>query len=414
LKALTLDINPLRWLLCKGVGRVHAGVFWSRCSNLRYRDVPAPVLPGPEWVRVRTRLGGICGTDLAMITQRTHPASILRPFTSFPIVLGHENVGVIEEAGAGVADWPMGARVVVEPALSCAVRGIAPPCAQCAAGRFALCAHFTGTDGGLPAGTMLGLNAFTGGSWSPEFVAHATQLHAVPEALTDEQAVLVDPLACGLHAVLRRPPESGERVLVQGAGIIALGVVLGLRALGFGNEVVALVRHDYQADRFVSAGASRVIRNPRDRDRAALYDELADAFETRRVSSIFGNHTLNAGADVVYECTGSGLGLSDAIKCARARGTVVAAGTSQIHLVDTTSLWFREVTVLGAYGRQIETHAGCRQHTYDLVMALMADGRLPVDGLLTHVFPVAEYRRAFATLVRRGKARAIKAAFRHA
>lgn len=410
--ALTLDKRPLRWLGCKIVGRWLPGVYWSRCSNLRLRDIPVPALPGPGWVRLRTLLGGICGTDLAAVTQRTHPATILRPFTSFPIVLGHENVCEIDEVGTDAGSWTRGTRVVVEPALSCVPRGVEPVCPACAAGLFSLCESYVGSTS-LPAGTMIGLNAFTGGSWAPSFVAHHSQLHAVPESLSDEDAVLVDPLACSLHAVLRRPPAPGERVLVQGAGIIGIGIVLALRALGIDNPVIALCRHAHQAERLVAAGCTHVVRAARGGDRAALFDELARLLDTRRVSSIFGNHTLLGGAEVVYECSGTGLGLSDALKFCAARGTVVAAGTSQITLVDTTSLWFREIAVVGAYGRQIERHNGASRHTYALTMELMASGRLPTTGLLTHKFAVRDYRRALAALVGRGRERVIKAAFVH-
>lgn len=411
MKAITLDARPWRWLACKALGTVWPGVFWSRLSNLRYREVAEPELPGPEWVRLRTRLGGVCGTDLALIRQRTHPASILRPYTSFPIVLGHENVATVEVAGPQAGEWPAGTRVVVEPALSCVPRGVMPPCAACSAGLFALCTSYLGGNG-LPAGTMLGLNAFTGGSWAPRFVAHRSQLHAVPDAISDEQAVLIDPLACSLHAVLRRPPAPQERVLIQGSGIIAIGVALALRALGYANVVVALCRHSYQAERFAAAGVTRMVSASRRRPREGVFDELAEALGTRRVSSIFGNHALLRGADVVYECTGTGQGLSDAIKCAAARGTVVAAGTSQITLVDTTCVWFREVSVVGAYGRQVETVAGRREHTYAVVMELMGAGRLSTAGLLSKVFPAREYRAALAALGQAARGRLIKVALK--
>ena len=219
----------------------------SALSGLRLRDVPEPDLPGADWVRLRTLLGGVCGTDLNLVLQRLHPANILRSFTSFPIVLGHENVAVIDQVGSAVSGWEVGQRVTVESSLSCVVRGISPMCPQCAAGRFSLCDNYL--EGNLPRGTMLGMNNFTGGSWAPHFVAHISQLHPVPDALDDETAVLVDPLACALHGVLRHRPADDERVLVQGAGIIGMGVVLGLRALGCGAAVTTLVRHPHQAER---------------------------------------------------------------------------------------------------------------------------------------------------------------------
>src|SRR5262249_2279985 len=158
---------------------------------------------GPEWVRLRTHLGGICGSDIALVSLRNHPATILQRLTSFPAVLGHECVATIDQVGPDVRDWRPGQRVCVDPCPSCVPRGITPPCPNCAAGRPSLCEN--SDRGDLPAGMITGLNARTGGSWSPAFVAHASQLVAVPDSISDDVAVLIDPIACAAHAVLRRP-----------------------------------------------------------------------------------------------------------------------------------------------------------------------------------------------------------------
>ncbi|MGB9626426.1 MAG: alcohol dehydrogenase catalytic domain-containing protein, partial [Phycisphaerae bacterium] len=230
MKALTFDIHRIRWPLCKAAGWLTPRAFWSPLSGLRLRDVPTPPIwtargkpggPDGRWVRLRTILGGICGTDIAAVFQRTHPANILRVMTRFPVTLGHENVSVIEEVGEAVSDWRPGRRVVVEPSLSCAVRGIRPPCGPCREGCFTLCERFLDPgECGLPPGMMIGWNSFTGGSWSREFVAHASQLYAVPDFLSDEEAAVVDPIASAVHAVLRRRPADDEQVLVIGGGII--------------------------------------------------------------------------------------------------------------------------------------------------------------------------------------------------
>lgn len=411
--ALTLHDNAVRWVLCKGLGRVWPAAFWSRLSNLRLRDLPEPSLPGPRWVRLETILGGICGTDLTLVGQRTHPASFMRNIMSFPVVLGHENVARIAEIGPEVSGWKVGDRVVVEPSLSCVVRGVEPLCRACSRGLFALCDQVL-DGGGLPAGAMIGLNRFTSGSWAPQFVAHETQLHAVPDELRDEDAVLVDPLACSLHACLRRPPVSGERVLVQGAGVVAMGVVLGLRALGYDNEITALVRRDDYVKRLTQCGASQVLVLPGSWPHAQRYDAVAEAVGGRRVPGGFGNQMLLGGYDLVYECVGTGRSMTDALKFVQSRGTLVALGTSGITLLDTTPLWFSELSVVGAYGRQIEEHSGGPLHTYELVFDLMRRGRLKPLGWLTHTFELRDYRRAFAMLLGRNRGPVVKAAFGHA
>jgi threonine dehydrogenase-like Zn-dependent dehydrogenase len=409
--ALVYNPTPLRWAVCKAIGQFWPGVFWSGLSSLSYRDVPVPELPTDHWVRLRTRLGGICGTDLGLIFHKTHPATVLRSLTSFPVTLGHENVAVIDALGSAVTGWQVGQRVCVEPAMSCVPRGIEPLCLPCARGHFSMCENTTG--GPLPKGTMLGLNAFTSGSWAPYFVAHHSQLHAVPDALTDEQAVLVDPLACALHAVLRRVPEEDERVLIMGAGIIGLGVAASLRALGCGCRITALVRHRQQADHMRAAGASDVLVSPRSASNAERYEQVAAATSGRRIPSLFGHQGLVGGFDVAYECVGSGRGLTDCMHFVRARGTVVEVGTTHIGTVDTTPLWLSELTVLGAYGRQIESYDGRRQHTYGVVLELLAEGKLNADGWLSRTYRPAQYRQVLHDLSSRERMQIIKAAFMH-
>jgi threonine dehydrogenase-like Zn-dependent dehydrogenase len=366
-------------------------------------------LPGPDWVRVRTTLGGVCGTDLAVIAQRNHPASILQRFASFPAVLGHENVGVIETCGAAVAGWRPDQRVCVEPAIGCAGRGIEPACGQCIAGRPTLCEH--AGDDRLPARALVGLNARTGGTWATHFVAHLSQLHAVPDGVSDEAAVLTDPIASAAHAVLRRPPEPGERVLVNGSGIIALGIVATLRALGHDNPVLCVVRHAFQAALASRLGASDVLQQSRRAGQGPRYEQVAQHVGGTRVPARFGNQALMGGFDLTYDCTGSGAGLTDALKWTRSRGTVVAAGTSGIAVVDTTPLWFDEITVIGANGRQVETVNGGQRHTYDLVLDWMARGVLDMSAIPVTRYPLSAYRTALAHLLSRGKHPIVKAAF---
>src|SRR5690554_2897777 len=102
MKALVYDIRPMGWLTCKWLRHLWRGCLLSGVNGLGVRDLPAPALPGRDWVRVRTLLGGICGTDLALIAQKQAPDSILQAFSSMPIMLGHENVAIVEELGPDV------------------------------------------------------------------------------------------------------------------------------------------------------------------------------------------------------------------------------------------------------------------------------------------------------------------------
>src|SRR5690625_2699959 len=103
--------------MSKLVGRWYRPAFWGPLSCLRYREVEVPKLLGDDWARVKVRLGGICGSDLSIVTLGDSPT--VAPFASFPFTLGHENTGVIDRLGSNVDGWEEGDRVVVDPVLSC-------------------------------------------------------------------------------------------------------------------------------------------------------------------------------------------------------------------------------------------------------------------------------------------------------
>lgn len=409
MKALVYDITPARWIICKAASLFSKRAYYSRISALKLLDRPIPALQGADWVRLRTILGGICGTDLSMLMQRTHPATILRSFASFPCVLGHENVAMIDEVGPAVTGWKAGMRVCVEPALGCRGRGIDPACRQCQAGRSSLCEQ--AGLGGLPSRALIGLNTQTGGSWAEYFTAHQSQLHAVPESVPDSIAVMVDPIASAAHAVLRRPPKPDESVLVNGSGIIALGIIASLRAAGYANDVTAIMRHPFQLELARTLGATHLIAHPRGTKPADQYDAVARHTRGLRVAGRFGNQGLIGGFDVTYDCTGTGRGLTDALKWTRSRGALVAVGTSGITLLDTTPIWFDELEIIGANGRQIEACNGRNLHTYDLVFDWICRGRMDLSAIPVHRYRLENYRVAFDHLLRRARHPIVKAVF---
>ncbi|MCG8408541.1 MAG: zinc-binding dehydrogenase [Phycisphaerales bacterium] len=408
MQALVYDISPHRWLMCKVASAFSKQAFHGPLSGLRLVERPVPEIPGPGWVRLKTILGGVCGTDLALIMQRNHPATILRNFAGFPAVLGHENVALIDEVGADVPDWRPGQRVCADPALGCLGRGI-EPCSQCAAGRSSICEHPGNKM--YPPRALLGLNPQTGGSWAGYFLAHHTQLHAVPEGLSHEAAILVDPIASAAHAVLRRPPEPGETVLVNGSGIIALGVIASIRSLGCDNPVTAIVRHPFQAELAREMGSTTVLRHPRGLGKLDRYETVAKDCQGVRLSGSFGNQILIGGYDLAYECTGDRRGLTAVVKWTRGRGTVVAAGTTGIARIDTTPIWFDELTLIGANGRQVEDVDGVRRHSYDLVLDWLAKGRLDLSALRVARYSLSHYRGALRDLMNRSRNSIVKAVF---
>ncbi len=411
MRAIVYTVNPVGWATCWWLKRFWRGCLTTPLNGLRLVDRPAPELPGPDWVAVRPLLAGICGTDLALIAQKQPPDSLLQAFSSLPAVMGHENVSVVEDVGDDVDRSWLGRRVCVEPTLGCTVRGIDPPCPRCAAGDFGACQNFAANGVGrskLPPGTSIGYNARTGGAFGERFVAHVSQLAPVPDGLLDELAVLTDPVACSLHAVLRMRLDDCRRVLIYGAGVLGLAAIAALRAVGYTGRIDALDVHEYVGRIALDFGADDFLRLPApDAERFARVAERTGATVQR---ARFGNYMLSGGYDAVIDCVGSKASITETLKWTRSRGQSVLLATGHGRGVDMTPIWFTELTVLGAYGRQVETFEGRRIGTYALVHELMAAGKLPVGALLTHTFVLGDYRRAFEVGLSKARHGAVKIA----
>jgi len=390
---------------------------WPGClltglNGLRLAQVPVPELPGDRWVRVRTLMAGVCGTDVALIAQRQPPDSILQAYSSLPAILGHENVAVVDQVGPAVDGSWLGRRVCVDPTLCCQVRQIEPPCGRCARGQHGACENFAAAGQGrarLPAGTSIGYNSRTGGAFGEYFVAHESQLVAVPDELTDEQAVLTDPVACALHAALRVDLSEARCILVYGAGALGLALVASLRALGYAGRIDALDRAGYLDPIARGLGADEFLRLPG--DAGGRFEAIAARTGGRVHRVRFGNYMLSGGYDAVFDCVGSQRSINESLKWARSRGQIALIGTGHGGRIDLTPLWFTELTMIGAYGREMEEYQGRRISTYRLVHELMLAGKLPVAGLLTHTFRLTDYRRAFDVGLNKGRHRAVKVAF---
>jgi threonine dehydrogenase-like Zn-dependent dehydrogenase len=231
-----------------------------------------------------------------------------------------------------------------------------------------------------------------GGGWGDAYTAHESQVWKVPEALSDDQATLVEPMAIAVHAVLRRRPQPGERVLVVGAGIIGLLVLQALRAIEPQARVAVVARHSHQEAAARRLGAEEVVRGPQ------AYAQLALWTGARRFRAPMNRGMLLGGVDVVYDCVGSAGSLTDALRWIRARGTLVLVGIDLRFLrVDLNPIWHQELSMIGASGYGRESWNGQTRHTFDLVMEMLEEGVLRADGLITHRFPLADYRKAIAT-----------------
>jgi threonine dehydrogenase-like Zn-dependent dehydrogenase len=336
-------------------------------GSLRLSQHKVPQRPSPEWVNVRPRLSGICGSDQALL--RGHASPYLGALTSAPFVLGHEVVGDV------VSGPNTGARVVLEPALGCEVRGIAPPCVECLSGRYALCRNTVG--GTVSAGLQTGYCRDTGGGWSEGLVAHERQLHPVPDGLADEDAVLVEPLACAIHAVREADAAPGSHVAVIGAGTIGLLVLATLQELVPGAEVTCVAKYESQKLQTLRFGADHVTTP----DRAT--GDAARITGSRRIVGQLGHELLLGGFDAVLDCVGSTDSLRTAITLARPRGLVMLVGMPGRVGIDLSLAWQRELDVRGVYAYRDDFAEALR------MASEIRPGRLIADG-----WPLRDHERA--------------------
>ena len=359
----------------------------SALSMLKLGDVPEPSLPTKDWVRVMPSVSGICGSDLAAISG--HVSLYLDPLTSYPFVPGHEVVGVLDD----------GSRVVIEPALGCVVRGIDPPCPRCAEGRPGLC--YNVTEGPIEVGLQTGYCADTGGGWGEVLVAHPSQVHPVPESLSDEAAVLIEPFACCIHAALRAGAKKDDVVVVSGAGTIGLLTIAAVKLFTPPKRLIAIAKHPTQRDLARKLGADQVVAP------ADVFQRVRFATAARRLEGM-NRSLLLGGADITFECVGRADSLNDAVRFTREGGIVVAVGMPGEEKVDWAPIWQRELTVMGAYAYGAE---GARKGRRTFDLALEAAPEMRLDELTGPLFGLGEYRDAIAYAMSAGRLGAVKVAF---
>ena len=213
--AVTLYRSEARYGLVRasrGDPRVAAG----ELSLLHFGGVPEPVLPGPSWLVVRPRLAGICGSDLAAVTG--HASLYLAALTSYPFVPGHEVVG---ETARETGWWSSPCSAAGCGGSTRPARSARPDGPDSASGSTAGMSRWGSRPDTAPAPVGVG---------GEKLVAHHSQLHPVPDVLSDEAAVLIEPFSCAVHAALRARVASDERVLVNGAGTMGLLTLAAVRA----------------------------------------------------------------------------------------------------------------------------------------------------------------------------------------
>ncbi len=338
-------------------------VVFPRAGEVEVRAMDVPRPHAGELV-MRVERVGVCATDLHL-----RDGHIGDPF---PLVPGHEFVGVVERIGEDPhRALTVGERIAVEMLVPC------QRCERCREGRYNLCIDDLDTPG---AGRQLGVNIpmttspYAGGYATHVVVPAQAIVHRIPDAVDPDAAVLVEPLAVACRAVHRGRVRTGETVVIIGPGPIGLLCAAAASAAGASVVIVAGGRPERRT-LSRSFGSTDQISGRGD----VLRDQL--------------HRILPRGADVVIEAAGSVDAQADALTLVRRGGRVVLAGACgagpELRIASDDTLLTREIDLLPSF-----LSAG----GFEPAIALLAAGRFPFASLVTHVYPLADVERAFADI----------------
>lgn len=404
MRALTFDFDIARLATAKILGSVYPSGFLSALGPLRLRDVPDAKILGDRWVVVETKMCGVCGSDVKQVFMDAAADNPLTAVISFPHVLGHEHVGVVAEVGKGVTKLRVGDRVACSPWLSCVVRGL-PECDACKRGQTSICESFTKGDfaPGMHAGTCRDVS----GGFATHVPVHETACFPLPDSVDFDRAVLSDPFAVAIHAVLKSPPEPGDTVLVIGCGGLGVALVHFVASMYPKAKVFAVDPRPHARALAEKLGAHTTFAT----SGAALVEDIANAVGATVMRPRFALPWVHGGVHRIYDTVGSPRTLEAALRVLRPRGTVVLVGVSTPARFEWTPLYFKEAVVVGSSGYGVENLEGKTAHAVEHYLSLLDEGRIAPEGVLTHRFGLAGYKDAFLTARSKGSSPAVKVAF---
>ncbi len=295
--------------------------------------------PGPEEVRINVSTCGVCGTDLHIFQGHMDQRLVM------PQIIGHEMSGWVAEVGSDVGSWKVGDRVVVRPLDPCL------KCPACLAGHRHICHHLK----------FLGID--TPGAFQASWTVPAHSLHPLPSSVSMEKAALIEPLAVACHDVRLGRVQPGDYVIVIGGGPI--GLLAALVASGAGARVLISEVNPFRVNLAANLGLEAL--NPQDTDLVAAVEKATDG----------------AGADVVFEVSGSADGALVMTQLVRTRGRIVVVA---IHAdpprVDLFRFFWREIELCGVRVYEAQD--------FEKAIRLVESSELPFDQLITHRSPLSE------------------------
>jgi len=320
--------------------------FYKGNKTISVEEISPPQL-GPGQVQLRVSYCGVCGTDLHIFQGHMDQR------VKMPAVIGHEMSGQVASIGTGVEGFAPGDRVVVRPLDPCG------DCPACRAGHSHICQNlkFIGIDSPGAFQQLWNVPAFT--------------LHKLPESVSMERGAMIEPLAVACHDVRLGGVKRGDFVVVIGGGPI--GMLIAMVARQAGAQVLVSEVNPHR----LSLGRQLQLQtvDPRETDLPGLVE----------------NQTGKAGADVVFEVSGSAAGTDVMTKLPRTRGRIVlVAIMPQPHKVDLFRFFWREIQMLGARVYEPED--------FEKAISLAGSDTFPLDKLISAVRPLDDLQKTLESL----------------
>jgi threonine dehydrogenase-like Zn-dependent dehydrogenase len=223
--------------------------------------------------------------------------------------------------------------------------------------------------------------------------------------VSEQAAALTEPLSVALQAVLDNRPGDDEKVLIIGGGVIGVMIVKAMRALGIGCHITVIEPQPFAAEFSRKSGADHVTSE-------SISQTAEQVTGARSFRPIMGRPILQGGFDRVYDTIGQSATLQEALTATAAGGTISVVGIGKKITLDPTPLWLKLQTVRGSYAYGFTDTGSGRKHTFELALELMRDGKVSVEEMLTHVFPIEKYRDLIEVNLDKAKNRAMKTAVR--
>jgi L-iditol 2-dehydrogenase len=312
-------------------------------GEIVFSDVPVPEVK-PNEIKIKMKRIGVCGSDI-------HVNHGKHPYTSYPVVQGHEVSAEVVEIGSEVTNVKVGDKVTIQPQVVCGT------CYPCTHGMYNACEELK----------VMGFQ--TTGMASEYFVVDASKALALPADMNYEHGAMIEPLAVAVHAVRRVGDITGKKILVLGGGPI--GNLVAQTAKGLGAEAVLLSElSQYRLDAAKKCGINTV-----DPSKEDLLEAIVKNFGEDK-------------ADFIFECVGINPTMKQAIDYARKGSTIVVVGVfGDLGTINMGFIQDHELTLVGS--------AMYREEDYIKAIELVGAGLIEFDTLITHRVKFQDYTKAY-------------------